>query len=126
MEQLILTVYVVVAGATLCIALSMLGSKDGRVPTPLRLLASFALTLPAQTFLAAAAMLLYVDIIRPDPERLPHVVLACGSLLVCIGAAYAAGICKTSSPLRSRILGIGGVLAICGLALAALLGAAYG
>ena len=126
MEQLILTVYVVVAGATLCIALSMLGSKDGRAPTPVRLLASFALTLPAQTFLAAAAMLLYVDIIRPDPERLPHVVLACGSLLVCIGAAYAAGIYKTSSPLRSRILGIGGVLALASLALAALLGAAYG
>ena len=126
MEQLILTVYVVVAGATLCMALSMLGSKDGSVPTPLRLLASFALTLPAQTFLAAAAMLLYVDIIRPDPERLPHVVLGCGLLLVCIGAAYVAGIYKTSSPLRSRILGIGGVLALAGLALAALLGAAYG
>ena len=39
---------------------------------------------------------------------------------------YAAGIQKTSAPLRSRILGIGGVLALGGLALAALLGAAYG
>jgi len=126
MEQLILTVYVVVAGATLCIALSMLGSKDGRVPTPVRLLASFALTLPVQSFLAAAAVLLYVGIIRPEPERMPHVVFGCGSLLICISAAYAAGIYKTSAPLRSRIFGIGGVLTIGVLALAALMGAVYG
>jgi hypothetical protein len=126
MEQLILLVYVLVAVATSCVAFALARGRNGSAPTPGRLLTSFALTLPVQAFLAAAAMLLYVDILRPDPKRLRNLVLACGALLVAVAVVYARAIGKTATPIRNRIFGIGLVLALDSAALGLLLAAAYG
>lgn len=126
MEQLILFVYVLVAVATSCGAFALARGRNGSAPTPGRLLASFALTLPIQCFLAAAAMLLYVDIIRPDPERLRHLVIGCGSILASVTVVYVRSIGTTATPIRKRVIGIGGVLALGAAALGLLLGAAYG
>ena len=126
MEQLILFVYVLVAVASSCVAFALARGRNGSKATPGRLLASFALTLPIQCFLAAAAMLLYVDILRPDPERLRHMVIGCGSILVSVAVVYVRSIGTTATPLRQRVFGIGGVLALGSAALGLLIAAAYG
>jgi hypothetical protein len=126
MEQLSLAIYVLVAVATSCFAFTLARGRNGSAPTPGRLVASFALTLPIQCLLAAAAMLLYVDILRPDPERLRLLVIGCGSILVSVAVVYVRSIGKTGTSTRTRVIGIGGVLALGSAALAALLAAAYG
>ncbi len=126
MEQLSIAACVLVAAGTCCVAFALARGRSGSAPTPGRLLASFALTLPVQCLLVAAAMLLYVDILRPDPERLDHLVLASGSLLASVAVVYVRTIAKTATPIRQRVFGISGVLALGSAALGLLLAAAYG
>lgn len=126
MEHLTLTTAVVVAGGSLAFALALLTAHDGIRPSPWQLLASYALTFPAQFVLAGLALFLYVGIQCVDPERLRNFVVASGTLLAVVTGAHVRRILAASAPTTARALAISGVACLGGLALALLLGATYG
>jgi hypothetical protein len=126
MEQLTLATAVLVAGGALAFALALLTATDGVPPSPWQRFASYALTLPAQGLLAGLGFLLYVGLVRVDPDRLAKLVVSCGSLLAVVTGAYVHGILAAIAPARARALATACVVGLGALALAALLGAASG
>lgn len=126
MERLTLAMAVLVAAGSLAMAIALRSPRDGAGPSPWQLLASCALTLPAQGLLAGLGFVLYVGLVRVDPDRLAHLVVCCGALLAVVTGAYVRGILAGSAPARARALATACVVGLGALALAALLGAAYG
>ncbi|MCA3008329.1 MAG: hypothetical protein INH34_08185 [Phycisphaerales bacterium] len=63
---------------------------------------------------------------RVDPDRLANLDDSSGSLLAVVTGAYVHGILAASAPARARALATECLVGLGALALAALLGAAYG